>query len=109
MDARAIQSSPAAEARRQQLSRHAQRLVGQVFFGTILKQMRESRMASPLFSGGRGGQAFTAIYDQHLAERMSRGAGRRLAESIVRRLDGAAERQAGARNVYCGRSVENGP
>jgi Rod binding domain-containing protein len=49
--------------------------------------MRNSSFKSDLFSGGRGGQSFAMIYDQHLADRMARGAGRRLAAGIVRHIE----------------------
>jgi Rod binding domain-containing protein len=40
-----------------------------------------------LFDGGRGGQAFGAMYDQQLAEHMARGVGQKLVKSIVRQLE----------------------
>ena len=67
----------------------ARKFVSQAFFGTILKQMRESPFKSELFSGGRGGEAFGSLYDQQLAERMARGAGSKLVGSIVRKLEAA--------------------
>src|SRR5438874_13791751 len=72
------------------LVKQAQIWVGQTFFGTLLKQMRESPFKSELFDGGRGGQAFGALYDQHLAERMSRGVGKHLVNAIVNRIEGRA-------------------
>ncbi len=70
-----------------QLRPVARQWVGQTFFGTMLKQARESSFAedSPL-SGGRGGQAFGSLLDQHLSEGAAGGAGDRLVESLVRRL-----------------------
>lgn len=81
-----------APSREQELRTQTQKWVGQAFFGTMLKQMRDSPFKSDLFSGGRGGEAFTSMLDQHLAERMSRGAGRSLVDSIVSRLS----RQSGS-------------
>ena len=72
------------------LLKQTQTWVGQTFFGTLLKQMRESPFKSELFDGGRGGQAFGALYDQHLAERMSRGVGKHLVNAIVNRIEGRA-------------------
>jgi Rod binding domain-containing protein len=67
----------------------AQSWVAQTFFGQMLKQMRESPFKSKLFDGGRGGEMFANQLDQHLALRMaSSGAGRKLAESIVRKIEG---------------------
>ncbi len=64
--------------------------VAQTFFGTLLKQMHDSPFKSDLFNGGRGGQAFGALYDQHLCERMARGVGSKLVNSIVRRIEAKA-------------------
>ena len=69
------------------LTDQAQKWVAQTFFGAMLRQMRDSPFKSDLFSGGRGGQAFQEMHDQHLAERMARGAGRSLAASIVRHIE----------------------
>lgn len=67
----------------------ARQWVSQTFFGTLLKQARNSGLSAegPL-SGGRGGQAFGSLFDQHLAEGASGAAGNRLAESIVRSIAG---------------------
>lgn len=64
--------------------------VAQTFFGTLLKQMRDSPFKSDLFSGGQGGQAFAQLQDQHLSEHMSRGAGAKLVNGIVRRIEANA-------------------
>jgi Rod binding domain-containing protein len=74
------------------LVKQTQTWVAQSFFGTMLKQMRESPFKSDMLDGGRGGQAFGALYDQHLAERMSRGVGHKLVNSIVRKIE--------AKNAY---------
>lgn len=72
------------------LRKQAEIFVASAFFGTLLKQMRESPFKSELFSGGRGGQAFGSLYDQQMAERMSRGAGSKLVDSIVRKIEASA-------------------
>lgn len=82
----ALVESPEA-ARHEQLTSYAQKFVSQAFFGTMLKQMRNSPFKSELFSGGRGGEVFAQMHDQHLADRMARGAGRSLSNSIVRHLE----------------------
>jgi Rod binding domain-containing protein len=78
-------------ARHQHLTRQAQKLVSQTFFGTLLKQMHESPFKSPLLDGGRGGQAFQPLMDQHLADRMARASGKKLVRGIVRQLEGREE------------------
>lgn len=70
-----------------QLVKQTQKWVAQTFYGTLLRQMRKSPFHSDLFEGGRGGEAFQQVYDQHLADHMSRGTGRKLVDSIVRRIE----------------------
>ena len=72
------------------LVKQTQTWVAQTFFGTLMKQMRESPFKSDLLDGGRGGQAFSELYDQHLSERMARGAGSHLVNSIVHRIEAHA-------------------
>src|SRR4051795_2327835 len=72
------------------LVKQTQTWVAQTFFGTLMKQMRESPFKNDLLDGGRGGQAFSELYDQHLSERMSRGAGSHLVNSIVHRIEARA-------------------
>ncbi len=69
------------------LVKQTQKWVAQAFYGPMLKQMRESPFHSDLFDGGRGGKAFGAMYDQELAQRMSRGAGSKLVNSIVNHIE----------------------
>lgn len=79
------------------LVRQSQQLVSQTFFGTLLKQMRDSPFKSELFDGGKGGKAFGEMLDQHLAERMASGTGRRLVEAMVKRIEsrmGSAKQSA---------------
>ena len=76
--------------RHTQLVHQSEKLVAQTFYGALLKQMHDSPFKSDLFNGGRGGQAFGALYDQHLCERMARGVGSKLVNSIVRRIEAKA-------------------
>lgn len=73
-----------------ELTKQVQTWVATTFFGTLLKQMRNSPFRSELFDGGRGGQAFGALYDQQLAARMARSSGEKIVRPIVRRLEGKA-------------------
>ena len=79
-----------ATSQHEKLVKQAKTLVAQTFFGTLMKQMRDSPFKSSLFDGGRGGEAFGAMYDQQLAEKMSSGAGKQLVNSIVNRLEARA-------------------
>ena len=83
----------AQPTRHEQLVEQTRNWVAQTFFGTLLKQMDESPFRSELFSGGRGGQAFSSLYNQQLAERMARSAGDKLVNSIVRRIEANAAYQ----------------
>ena len=71
----------------EKLVAQSQKWVAQSFYGTLLKQARESPFHSDKFEGGRGGQAFGPLLDQHLAEHMARGAGRKLTEAIARKIE----------------------
>jgi Rod binding domain-containing protein len=86
MTSPSISTPPIVGANQKELFKTAQKWVGQTFFGTLLKQMHESPFKSDLFSGGRGGEAFSTLYDQHLAERMARASGRPLANAIVKHI-----------------------
>lgn len=69
------------------LVKNAQKLVSQTFYGTMLKQMHNSPFKSKIFSGGRGGEAFGSLLDQHLADRMSSGTAGKLVDSMVKRWE----------------------
>ena len=69
------------------LTKQAQKWVAQTFYGTLLKQVRQSPFHSKLFDGGRGGEAFGSLMDQNLAEHMARGTGRKLVDSITRKIE----------------------
>ena len=97
-----------AGTRHDRLVAQARNWVGQTFFGTLLKQMEQSPFKSDLLSGGRGGQAFSTLYHQQLAQRMARGAGDKLVNAIVRKVEARAAygRQTGTPNT---RRVGNVP
>src|SRR5947208_1646173 len=80
------------------IQEQARKWVAQTFYGAMLKQMRESPFKSEMFSGGRGGQAFATMLDQHLADHMSRAAGSKLVNAIARKLEARAGyvKQAGS-------------
>lgn len=85
--AHAARLAEPAATQHDQVVGQAQKWVAQTFFGTLLKQMENSPFKSDLFSGGRGGQAFSSLYHQQLAEHMARGAGDKLVRTIVRRIE----------------------
>jgi Rod binding domain-containing protein len=80
-----------------QLVAQTQKWVAQTFYGTLLKQVRNSPFRSELMDGGRGGQVFGSMYDQRIAEHMARGAGSKLVNSIVKRIEAKQAYQKAAR------------
>lgn len=62
-------------------------VIGSVFFGTLLKTMRESKLQGPYGHGGRGEEVFAAQLHELLAERMGRGMRNGLGETIYRSLE----------------------
>jgi hypothetical protein len=67
--------------------KQAQKWVAQSFYGTLMKQARQSPFHSDKFDGGRGGEAFGSLFDQHLADHMARGSGKKLPEAIARKIE----------------------
>lgn len=88
--AQGLAGNPLADESTKELREKAQNLIGQTFYGTLLKQMHDSPFKSDLFSGGRGGQAFSGVLDQTLAQRMSAKMGERLTRPIVKKFKAAA-------------------
>ncbi len=102
---RGIPNTPHEE----QLIEQARKWVSQTFFGTLLKQMHNSPFKSPLFEGGRGGQAFGELYDQHMVDHMSRGAGNKLVGAMVRRIVKKEKEQAAKASAAYARHSTLGP
>jgi len=77
---------PREVAESPELRKVTRQLVGQVFYGTLLAQMRKSSLKTGLMSGGRAEQVFGAqldsIFADHVALREKRGLG----DMIYRRL-----------------------
>ena len=82
-----VRSPAAPQTQHDRLVDQTRNWVAQTFFGTLLKQMENSPFKSDLFSGGRGGQAFSSLYHQQLAQRIAPGAGNKLVNSIVRKIE----------------------
>lgn len=71
------------------LAKQAERWVAQTFFGTLLKQARNSPFKSELFSGGRGAEAFGPIFDANVIDRIAHKVGGKLSRAIVNKLEAA--------------------
>ncbi len=76
---------PAEDPGVARLRQAASRLVGSVFYGTLLKIQRESVLQGPYGHGGRGEEVFRAQLDQHLAEQAGQSQRFNLAKAIVAR------------------------
>lgn len=80
-------SAAPASPQHKALVKQSQHLVAQTFYGTMLKQMRDSPFKSDMFDGGRGGQMFSSLLDQRLADHMSKSTGNKLVNSIVKHIE----------------------
>jgi hypothetical protein len=76
-----------AEEHHRQLVEQSEKWVAQTFYGQLLKQMHESPFKNEKFEGGRGGEAFGQMFDQKLADKMSKGSGSTLVASLVKRIE----------------------
>jgi Rod binding domain-containing protein len=76
----------ARTAGEQRLRETADKLVGTMFYGTLLRQMRASTLKGPYGHGGRGEEVFGAQLDQVLAERAGGARSYSLTEAVVRQL-----------------------
>lgn len=65
-------------------------VVGSVFYGTLLKTMRESPLKGTIGHGGRGEEMFQGQLDQLLVERAGGARSYDLNEAIVKRFADSA-------------------
>ena len=82
--------SPTADpaARRvDELRGTAGRIVGSIFYGTLLRIQRESSLKGPYGHGGRGEEVFRAQLDQIFAEQAGRARASDLTDTIVSRYE----------------------
>ncbi len=86
----------ATHAARSELRTAANEVVGQVFYGTLLRQVRSESLKGAYGHGGRGEEVFQAQLDQHLSEQMGKARTTDLADAIVARF----ERKAAALEAY---------
>ncbi len=81
--------------RNKQLDEATRTLVGSVFYGALLKTMRDSEMKGEIGHGGRGEEVFGAQLDAMLAERAGKATKGGLADVIYKSL----EKQQGLRDA----------
>ena len=77
----AAQTSP---ANREKLRTKIRELVGQVFFGTVLKQAQSEMNPDNPFNGGPMAQAFRGQLNQELIDRWSKTANFAVADRLAR-------------------------
>ena len=71
----------------ERLRKAAGQVVGSIFYGTILKTMRESKIQGAYGHGGRGEEVFAAQLHDLLAQRMGTARRSDLGEAMLRRLE----------------------
>ena len=62
-------------------------IVGSIFFGTLLKTMRDSKLEGPFGHGGRGEEVFEAQLHGVLAERMGTRLQQSLSDALFQQLE----------------------
>jgi hypothetical protein len=62
-------------------------IVGSIFFGTLLKTLRDSKLQGPFGHGGRGEEVFEAQLHGVLAERMGTRMQESLNDALFRQLE----------------------
>jgi len=62
-------------------------VIGSVFFGTLLRSMRDSKLKGPYGHGGRGEEVFAAQLDNIYAEQVGTSMRSGISETIYRRLE----------------------
>lgn len=75
-----------ATRRKAMLRAACQELVGQTFFGEMLKIARNAKLKGTIGHGGRGEEMFGAQLDQELAKRVGSGMKNSLSDAIYDRL-----------------------
>ncbi len=76
----------------QKLEKITGQVVGSVFYGTLLKTMRESRLQGPYGHGGRGEEIFAAQLDGLIAERLGMATQGGVKDAMLRHLAPAQSR-----------------
>lgn len=86
----------------QRLRQAAGQVVGSVFFGTLLKTMRESKLKGPFGHGGRGEEIFGAQLHGMWAEKIGETSRGGVSDAIYGRLKHQQELLSATRNVEPG-------
>lgn len=109
----ALEKSPAraASAKRADMREKVGDLVGNIFYGTLMRQMQDSKIKGEYFHGGRGEEVFQAQLGMELAKRMGQSPNDPMANMIfdafVRRQGlEAGQKKSPPTSVGIGKGVE---
>ena len=69
------------------LRKATEQIVGSVFYGALLKTMRDSKLKGPFGHGGRGEEIFGAQLHGLWAEKMGEASHRGVADALFRHLE----------------------
>ncbi len=76
-------SRQATTTEREKLQKNVRELVGQVFFGTLLKQTRSEMDPENPLNGGKTGQTFTAQLDQLIVSKWADSTNFKIGQKIA--------------------------
>lgn len=82
-----LSDSTQGSGQRDKLREATRQLVGSVFYGTLLKNMRASSLRGEIGHGGRGEEVFGAQLDGVLAERAGMATRGGLADHLYKHLE----------------------
>lgn len=99
-------NTTSAEHAKGELREAAQKLVGEVFYGTLLRQLRDSALKGEYGHGGRGEEVFRGQLDQVLASRAGTSGDNELTDALVKRFERRAEAVAAYRDQMRARMEE---
>ena len=88
----------------QRLKEATGQIVGSVFYGTLLKTMRDSEQKGGYGHGGRGEEVFAAQLHGMWAERMGEASKGGLTDILYRRLEHQQQLMSGSRRPEPGRN-----
>jgi hypothetical protein len=85
-----VPNAPVSGSRAAALRRSTGEFVGDIFYGTLLREMQQSKFKTKYLSGGRAEEAFQGQLSMEIAKKIGRSGNdpvaRRLFDSIAKRL-----------------------
>ncbi len=96
---RTPERSPRVERDLERLREVTGQVIGSVFFGTLLRTMRESTLKGSYGHGGRGEEVFSAQLHNIYAEQVGMSMRSGVSETIYRRLEHQQELYSAQRKI----------